>query len=375
MSDRLLLDAIDLVANRLIAGPLAAPVFENAATAEAAKLLQAAGWIETRGGAYVVSGKRGLVIGLDLGGTKLRGAIGNAAGQILVEYDLPTVTDAPDHVIAQMADMACSLAARAGVPMDAVERVTIGVPGVVAPDGRVVLSPNVSFDGNTPLAAALENMLGAQVSVDNDGNLSAYGELVAGCGSDRQARSLAFLAIGTGIGMGLIVDGHLLHGKSGGAGEIAFIPFGGDPFSDAAANPGGTFEAAVGTDGIRRAYARATGEDIDVREIFDRADAGDASAAAVIDDTTRSIALGVATVIALLDPGIVVVGGGIGARPGLAEKIGALTARLVPTACEVVPSALGDRAGVIGALAFACHEARLSLIERAGIDDKKGAAA
>ena len=79
--------------------------------------------------------------------------------------------------------------------------------------------------------------------------------------------------------------------------------------------------------------------------------------------------------IALLDPGIVVVGGGIGARRGLAEKIGALTAQLVPTACDVVPSALGDRAGVIGAVTFACHEARLSLIEGSGADKEKGAAA
>lgn len=375
MSDRLLLDAIDLVTARLKAGQVAAPAFEGGAATEATRLLREAGWIELRGSEYVASSKRGLVIGLDLGGTKLRGAIGNAAGEILVEFDLPTVTDAPDHVLAQMADMARSLASQAGVQMEAVEHVTIGVPGVVAPDGRVVLSPNVSFDGNTPLAKTLQGRLGTEVTVDNDGNLSAYGELTDGCGRERGAHSLAFLAIGTGIGMGLIVDGHLLHGEGGGAGEIAFIPFGSDPFAEAAANRGGAFEAAVGTDGIRRAYGRATGKDIEVREIFDRAEAGDRSAAAVIEDTTRSIALGVATVIALLDPGIVVVGGGIGARPGLAEKIGALTARLVPTACDVVPSALGDRAGVIGAVAFACHQARLSLIEGAGTGEEKGAAA
>lgn len=362
MSDRLLLDALDLVAARLRAGPVAASALDGSA-AEAALLLRQAGWIEPRGSEYVVSTKRGLVVGLDLGGTKLRGAIGNAAGEVIHEYELPTANDAPDSALGQMAEMARGLAARAGVQMDAVEQITVGVPGVVAPDGRVALSPNVRFDRDTPLAETLHRLLGVPVTVDNDGNLSAYGELIAGCGRERAAHSLAFLAIGTGIGMGLIVDGHILHGAAGAAGEIALLPFGLDPFAEAAANPGGAFEASVGTDGIRRAYAHRTGRHIGVREIFDRSEGGDAVAAEVIELTTRSIALGVATVIALLDPGIVVVGGGIGARPGLADKIGALTARLVPTACAVVPSALGDRAGVVGAVSLASHEARLSLIE------------
>lgn len=368
MSDRPARDAIDLVASRLTGGS------PEAAAAEAQRLLGAAGWIETRGGEAVTSDRRGLVIGLDLGGTKLRGAIGNAAGVLLSEYEQPTVNDAPDSALAQMAEMARGLAARIGVPMEAVEQITIGVPGVVAPDGRVALSPNVRFDAETPLAATLQKRLGVPVSVDNDGNLSAYGELVSGSGRARGTRSLAFVAIGTGIGMGLIIDGHLLHGRGGGAGEIAFLPFGTDPFAAAEANPGGAFEAVVGTDGIRQAYGARTGLTLEVHDIFDRAEAGDRHAAAVVETTIRSIAVGSAAVIALLDPGLLVIGGGIGARPGLAERIGALTARLVPTPCDVVPSALGNRAGVVGAVDFAGHLARQRLVD--GRDaDRTGAAA
>lgn len=357
MSDGPARDAIDLVASRLTGGS------PEVAAAEAQRLLGAAGWIETRGGDVVPSDRRGLVVGLDLGGTKLRGAIGNAAGHILSEYEQPTVNDAPDSALAQMAEMARSLAARISVPIEAVEQITIGVPGVVAPDGRVALSPNVRFDAETPLAATLHKRLGVPVSVDNDGNLSAYGELVSGCGRARGTPSLAFLAIGTGIGMGLIIDGHLLHGRGGGAGEIAFLPFGTDPFAAAEAHAGGAFEAVVGTDGIRQAYGARTGLALEVHEIFDRAEAGDTVAAAVIETTIRSIAIGSAAVIALLDPGLLVVGGGIGARPGLAERIGTLTARLVPTPCDVVPSALGNRAGVVGAVDFAGHLARQRLID------------
>jgi glucokinase len=363
MSDQQLLDAIDAVTARLKAGPAQPSGRESGAELEALRLMRAAGWIEVQGSELALSGRRGAVIGLDLGGTKLRGAIGDAAGEIVIEFDEQTANDAKDATLAQMADMARSLAARAGIALEAIEHVAVGVPGIVAPDGGVALSPNVSFDRNTPLAETLSKMLSLPVSVDNDGNLSAFGEYTAGRGRDRGTHSLAFLALGTGIGMGLIVDGHLLHGNSGGAGEIALLPFGADPFSSARLHPGGAYEAAVGTDGIRRAYAQASGHELEVREIFDRAQAGDAAATAVVADVTRNIALGVATVIALLDPGVVVVGGGIGARPGFAEAIGALTAQLVSTACAVVPSALGDRAGVVGAVQFACREARLRLIE------------
>lgn len=374
MSDQQLLDAMDAVAAGLQqadSGP--AP---TAAVEQAAQLMKAAGWIEERSrGRAALARDKGCVIGLDLGGTKLRGAIGNAGGDILVEFDLPTANHAPDSALAQMAEMARSLAARAGVPLEAIEQIAIGVPGVVVPDGRVALSPNVSFDRDTPLAETLHKMLGVPVSVDNDGNLSAFGEFTAGRGRERGARSLAFLAIGTGIGMGLIVDGHLLHGNAGGAGEIAFLPFGRDPFESAATHPGGAFEAAVGSDGIRRAYTLSTGLELEVRQIFDRAEAGEATAQAVVRQATRNIALGVASVIALLDPGVVVVGGGIGARPGFAEAVGKLTVKLLPTACDVVASALGDRAGVVGAVAFACRQARLRLIERPEAAGRRGAAA
>lgn len=374
MSDQQLLDAMETVIDRLKAGPIQSASFEACPDVDALRLVRAAGWVEAHGSDLSLSGRRGAVIGLDLGGTKLRGAIGNAAGDILVEFDEPTANDAKDATLSQMADMARSLAARAGIPLETVEHVAVGVPGIVGPDGGVALSPNVSFDRNTPLAATLSRMLGVATSVDNDGNLSAFGEYTAGRGRDRGTHSLAFLAIGTGIGMGLIVDGHLLHGNSGGAGEIALLPFGADPFSSARRHPGGAYEASVGSDGIRRAYAQASGTDLEVREIFDRAQAGDAAATTVIADVTRNIALGVATVIALLDPGVVVVGGGIGARPGFAEAIGALTAQLVSTPCAVVPSALGDRAGVVGAVRFACREARLRLIE-GGATTSRGAAA
>ena len=160
--------------------------------------------------------------------------------------------------------------------------------------------------------------------------------------------------------MGLIIDGRILRGRHGGAGEIAFVPFGPDPFAAARANPAGAFEAAVGSNAIRAAYATRTGATESVRVIFDRAGAGDAAARAVIDAALRDIAIGLGAVVALLDPGRIVVGGGIGARPGVAEALGAHLRVLVPSPCEVVTSRLGARAGVVGALAYARAAAQRS---------------
>ena len=379
VSDQQLLDAIDAVTRRPgLWASAASSVSEESAqhTRMAIDTLAAAGWIEDRGnGHFILSRTRGLVIGLDLGGTKLRGAIGDASGVIGVEFDLPTRHDAPDSALAQIAEMASTLATKAGVPLSAIEQIAVGVPGAVAPDGRVTVSPNVAFHQDTPLADTLFEKLGVPVSVDNDGNLSAYGEYMRGIGRERGARSLAFLAIGTGVGMGLIVDGQMLRGASGAAGEIGLLPFGADPFAAAAAAPDGAFEAAVGSDAIRRGYAlRDPGTQVDARDVFERANAGDADAVAVIAEATRGIAVGVASVVALLDPGIVVIGGGIGARAGFAEAVDRLVNQLVPTPCDVVPSSLGERAGVEGALAQALNLSRRRLISRHETGTLRGAA-
>jgi glucokinase len=379
VSDQQLLDAIDAVTRRpgLWAGAAPTASDESAHhTRVAIETLAAAGWIEDRGNSHFsLSRTRGLVIGVDLGGTKLRGAIGDASGALSIEYDLPTSNDAPDSALGQIAEMAASLAAKAGVSLSTIEQISIGVPGAVAPDGRIAISPNVAFDRATPLADTLMKRLGVPVSVDNDGNLSAYGEYMQGIGHERGAHALAFLAIGTGVGMGIIVNGQMLRGASGAAGEIGLLPFGADPFAAAAAEPDGAFEAAVGSESIRRGYAaRRPGAALDARTIFEQAIAGDADAQAVISQATRGIAVGVASVIALLDPGIVVIGGGIGARPGFAEEVARLTARLVPTACDVVPSRLGERAGVVGAVAQALNLSRRRLISRHEAGTLRGAA-
>lgn len=376
MSDQAILDAMDVAMRSQQPLSGAPPLADSAATEAATALLEAAGWLAQQGSdERAPSSERGFVVGLDLGGTKLRGALSNAAGLIVDEYELPTDNRDEESSLRQMARMVADLADRSGINREAIVQIGVGVPGVVAPDGSVVLSPNVSFPASLPLAAAVAELVGVPVSVENDVNVAAFGEYIEGYGRGRGLGSLAFAALGTGIGLGLILEGRLVRGASGAAGEIATLPFGDDPFAGAKAHPGGAFEAAVATSGIIQRFKAASGEELGVRHIFERADSGDAVASKVVNDTLRYFAYGLAAVVALFDPGTIVIGGGIGARPGVAETVGGLVGALLPTPCRVVASGLGDRAGVVGAVALATRLARLSLIEGRAPGRHRGAAA
>ena len=340
----------------------ALPVPPDAGLEAAVAILRRARWIDPDGGALRLTGTAGWTVGLDLGGTKLHGAISGPGGDLQREILRPTEAAAFDQVVA----LCRELADAAGVPLAAVSQVALGVPGAVGPDGQVHLAPNISLGPHANLALALSAALGRKVTVWNDCNLAALGEFSGEAG---QGGSLAFIALGTGIGMGLILNGQVVLGQSGAAGEIGFLPFGADPFARAAAHPEGGYEAVVGSRALRAAYPAGT-----VKEIFDLAYQGDPKAGALVAELTANLAIGVAATIALVDPGLVVIGGGIGARPGFAASVAEQVRRLVPAACTIRASRLGDRAGLIGALHMARDCALRELPGLSGPNAIRGAA-
>ncbi len=328
-------------------------------------VLRCAGWLDEG------HARRGYLVGMDLGGTKLLAALATPDGSIVAEWEAAT-KDYPNGPLGQVDDMVAKLLAKGGVTLDQVAQIVIGVPGVVARDGSVSLSPHVDFPAGQSFSATLEDALGVPVAVDNDVNVAAFGEYAS-----RRAdglHTLAFAALGTGIGMGLVVDGQVLRGVHGAAGELGVIPFGADPAAAYAANPGGAFEATVSTRGILARYRAAGGKAESVRAIFDAAEAGDRFAADVVDQSLRDLAIGLATVVALIDPGLIVLGGGIGARPVVAAKVESWLWRLVPTQCRVLPSQHGARAGLFGALAKA-RKLAIAGVARREVELLRGAAA
>ncbi|WP_052699828.1 ROK family protein [Martelella endophytica] len=329
--------------------------------------------------AWQVAHGAGCVAGLDLGGTKLYGALADMSGRIVAEASEPTRHDGEEATLEQLATMVRSLQEKADAHIGGLRAIGLGVPGFVSAEtGSIALSPNLSLSSDFDFDGRLSALFGGcPVRMDNDVNFAVLGEYWRGQGRDlffagRQrgadCGSLAFLSLGTGIGLGLMIDGRVVRGASGGAGEIAYMPAGIDPFASARTTFGGSYEDIVGSPGIRRRYGE---EGVTVREIFDRAAAGERKAASVIDDTARQIAVGAATIATLIDPEMIVLGGGIGTRADFAELIIEYTAELTPVAPRIGISRLGQRAGVVGAIMETLLEIRQAML-RTGEPRKGG---
>lgn len=343
MSDPLsqsLLPAIDAI----LAAGAAADEQEHVALG----LLEQAGWLKGREGS-------GLVIGIDMGGTKLLGAVAAASGEVLAERELPTLgASAPEQVI----ELVGALLGQIGADRRRLAQVAIGVPGAVDATGAVGISPHLAFPPGQPFAPTLARLLGVPVVADNDANMAALGEYASRAPAGPGV--LVLVTLGTGIGMGLVINGQVLRGAHGAAGEIGSMPFSGPvPLADV-----GIYEGEVASSALLARYQASGGRLANVRAIFDAADRGDSAAAAAIDRYLDDVAQGLATVVALLDPGLIVLGGGIGSRAGIAGRVAERLGRLVPVPCDVVSSQLGPRAGLVGALALGAREARAALARK-----------
>jgi predicted NBD/HSP70 family sugar kinase len=286
------------------------------------------------------------IVAVDLGGTKVRVAVTDLAGQIVVEDAAPTDPRGGGHLVSQIADMALSAAAKAAVPRAKLRLAVVGVPG--APDnrtGRVLLAPNIRDFDSMDVLEAFRRALGFDVVLENDVNLAALGESWQGQGQGID--NLAYVALGTGIGSGLILGGHLVRGAASAAGEMGFLPIGTDPFDPESLRVG-AYERAVATHGIIERYEAAAGRKIDVPAIFERA----AAAGFVDGGNGRQVACGIAAICAIANPQLVILGGSIGLRPEILERARHFLPQCFPYPVDLVSSDLGARAALVGATAI-----------------------
>src|SRR5436190_5820593 len=261
---------------------------------EVVRQLELQGWVRPTGRTsgsvgraatnYEICPDAAFVVGIDLGGTKVHGAIANLACEVVAEATEPTAEKGGRAVVKQIASLTTRLAKRAGIPRDRVRLAAMGSPGVLdQASGAIRLAPNIPGFDKLDVVGALRDALGTEVIIENDVNIAAIGEQWLGKAKGKS--TFAFLALGTGFGMGVLSDGKLMRGAHGAAGEIAYLPIGGDPF-DPATRAHGTLEAAVGAAGIVRRYRAAGGRAATtVRDIFDRMGDGDAVARATIAET------------------------------------------------------------------------------------------
>lgn len=296
-----------------------------------------------------------VVVGVDVGGTKISAAIARENGSILIDSTTATDPTGGRAVVDQISRQVGELCGGLGIVLAEVAATGVGVAGVLDHGGLVTDAPNVGLDGHE-LAQALDERLFRTVVVDNDVNLAALAEHRHGHG--RSVMDLAFVAVGTGIGMGLIVDGSLLRGSRGAAGEIGHLPFGSD-LLDPVNHRRGPFEEATSGAAIASRYRQQTGVALSVPEIFALAEIDDTAASMVLDEEAGLLARAIVTVVAIVDPAMVVLGGGVGSRQFLVELVQRCLLRLGHGAIDVRVSKLGPRATMIGAVEVACDAARL----------------
>ena len=269
---------------------------------------------------YELSPDGGHVLGIDLGARRLTVALTDIAGRVLAEADEPTDSRGGAWTLDQIARLSDRLARDNHTHPSRIRSIVMATPGVVDPkSGAIEMAPNITGLDHLNVVGLLGEKLGSPVVLENDINLALLGEIWHGCAQN--VNNVAFLALGSGVGLGLYVNGRLVRGENGAAGEIGYLPIGGDPLQ-AESRLQGCLEYQVGATGVVRRYREAGGSDVDSeRQVFERAQAGDPIAADVVDETARLTALAAAAVIATVDPQLLVLGGSVGARPDFADKV------------------------------------------------------
>jgi len=307
-----------------------------------------------------------LTAGVDIGGTKLLAVAATEKGEIVAQRRQPTAAG-PDAILSAIAAVVAELVAAE----PAIAAAGVGLPGLVDLEGNVAYAPNLpGFVG----VAARERLAAAcpvPVVVDNDANVAALGEVLHGAGRGR--REVLVVTLGTGIGGGLVINGEVHRGGHGMAAEIGHFTV--DPDGPlCACGARGHWEAIASGSALgRRArewaargdaphvLARAGGnvEAVTGHEVGQVAAAGEADALAILTEHARAVALGLGGLVNILDPELVVISGGLidlgeyllgPLRAVLPEYVEAADLRPMP---PVLPAALGEHAGAVGAAALA----------------------
>lgn len=307
---------------------------------------------------YEIDPRAGFALGLDLGASTLRGVLCDIGGTIVAERQV-AAEGGPAKITTQARSLKDDLLRAASASPELVQAATVATPGVMSALGRLDLAPSLPGVGDRDFAGELRAALECPVMFENDINAAALGEYwEAGQSSYNH---FAFISIGTGVGLGLVLNGALLRGASHAAGEIAYLPLGADPFAPPNVERG-TLENTLGADGILRRFRLAGGSvSATVRDVFDQFNAGNRAALDTINETASLAARAILSVTATVDPDRVVLGGNIGARPELVRLVNELMPQLQRRPTMVEASRLGPRATVLGAAAMSLGEMHNSL--------------
>jgi glucokinase len=302
------------------------------------------------------------VIGVDLGGTNLRGAVFSEHLEIERRLKVPTRReDGAQAVVGRVVGLVESLSKMAGLEIRDLAGVGVATPGPLDVAREIVTSaPNLPDWRDLPLRALVEDALGVRVLLENDANAAALGEFEKGAG--REVSSLVFLGLGTGVGGGVVLDGKLVRGAHGVGGELGHTILIADGPPCGCGNRGCLEQLTSATAVVRMMHERidagessalAERTDFEARHVFEAARAGDKTALSVIDRMAFYLGLAIVSLVHTVDPEVVVIGGGVSESadlflPRVTEVV---NERVFPAArgnVRIVRAELGDDAGVTG---------------------------
>ncbi|SFG37209.1 ROK family protein [Methylobacterium gossipiicola] len=292
-----------------------------------------------------------LRLGIDLGGTKIAGIVLDGAGATRAEARVPTPRDDYDATLAAIAALVADLEARSGPARS----VGVGMPGALAPETGRVKNANSTWLNGRPFATDLAQRLGRPVRVENDANCLAVSEAVDGAGAG--ASIVWAIILGTGVGSGIALDGRALAGRGRIAGEWGHNPLP-RPRDDERPGPAcycgrsGCIETWLSGPGLAADHARRTGEALPAEAVVAALRAHDPRAEETFARYRDRLGRALAHVVNILDPDVIVIGGGLSRLPELFDGLGDLTAAHVFSDrfdTPIRPSLHGDASGVRGA--------------------------
>ncbi len=333
--------------------------------------LIAEGFVRLHGGTEWSGGRRRpllefdaeghLVIGVDMGGTKIFGALSDLGGTILDEVNIAHHGSSGEDSFNRLTTLLDTLLASPKLDGRKVHGIGVGAPGITLHTPGIVTWANTLHWKNFPLKARLSELYPYPITVDNDVNLAALGELWFGAGQNVQ--NMVMVAIGTGIGAGIIIDGALYRGASEASGEIGNMLPGSEFLGRNFEDFGALESVASGTGIADRARAILKGthngdslENLTAEDVFEAAKQGETWACTIINETVDYLAIAIANLTVSFDPELIVLGGGVSRSADmLVDPILQRIQGTIPTLPKLVVSSLGMRAGVMGAITNVLH--------------------
>ena len=323
----------------------------------------------------MVKSRETLILGIDLGGTKILTAVTNTQGKILSrDHSITPAKKGQEAVIKSILESVGRALEQARIAAVDLTAIGLGAPGLSNPEtGILFTSPNLPGWKDVPLRDIIEKELGRKAFLINDANAAAMGELHFGAG--RGARNFIYITVSTGIGGGIINDGKIYMGSTGTAGELGHMVIDDGGPQCNCGNKGCWETLASGTALAREArhrikegaatsilkYADGNIEKINAEAIHEAAQAGDKLANELIAQTAYYLGVGLANLINIFNPEVIVIGGGLSnigdmlLKPAF-EEAGRRAFRQSYQAVRFARAELGRNSGVLGAAAYALEK-------------------